>query len=82
MQKELKTVAKVVNDLISGGALALDNEDDCRDLAQQFADAFKLKGAEREAFAKASGYVSAEAMDMQRDCDDEECGQCESCKNR
>lgn len=69
-------VAKVVADITGGGALCMDSEDDCRDMARQFADAFQLEDAERAEFADAAGFESVADMDMPRY--DETCVLCEN----
>lgn len=63
-------VAKVVSDIIESGSLAMDNEEDCRDLAQQFANGLELTGLERELFATRAGFAEADEMDIPREVDD------------
>ena len=68
--RERATVATIAS-IQSDGALCMDNMDDCRDMAQQFADAWKLQGKERAEFAKAAGFESVADMDTPRDNDTE-----------
>lgn len=54
---DFQLIARVINDIISGGALCMDNEDDTRDMVRQFADALAETNPRfnREKFAKACG---------------------------
>lgn len=67
----LEEVADVVKGIVTGGSLCMDNMDDCRDMAQQFADKFNLKGRARDTFAKQAGFTNATDMDLPRDVDTE-----------
>lgn len=65
-KKDYQIIASVINDIISGGALCMDNEEDCRDFVRQFAEKLQAENPRfnREIFAKACG---VEDIDKQRD---------------
>ncbi len=56
-KKDFQLIAEVLNDVITGGALCMDSEDDQRDLVRQFADALATTNPQfnREKFATACG---------------------------
>lgn len=56
-RRDFVLIAKVLNQVITGGALCMDNEDDCRDLVRQFADELAATNPnfDRQRFATACG---------------------------